>query len=183
MPKIINCKNCNKEISVKPSAVHRKYCSIACRGMGRRGWSGPALKHGMYKNPLYKTWNSMKYRCNNEKSRDYINYGGRGITICERWLTSFEFFYNDMNKTYKKGLTLERINNNGNYEPSNCRWITNGEQSNNKRNNVLITYRGRTQNMGQWANELNLEYWKLNYKLRIKKLSPEAAISELTRGN
>lgn len=83
--------------------------------------------------PLYFVWQSMKVRCYKPNSRDYKNYGGRGVIVCERWLESFDNFYDDLHKTYKKGLSLDRIDNNGNYEPSNCRWTTQFEQSNNQR--------------------------------------------------
>lgn len=88
--------------------------------------------HGMYGTKINKVWNSMRDRCNNPKHPYYNRYGGRGIVVCERW-NEFINFYNDMHATYKEGLELDRINNDGNYEPSNCRWTTRKEQCNNKR--------------------------------------------------
>lgn len=87
-------------------------------------------KHGLHKSPIYKVWSSMIHRCNNSKSSVYDRYGGRGIKVCERWHT-FENFLADMGDK-PEGLTIDRINNDGNYEPSNCRWVTHKENCQNR---------------------------------------------------
>lgn len=99
-------------------------------------------KHGMYGTKIYSSWHSMKDRCNNLNSPDYLDYGGRGISHCKKW-EKFEGFYEDMALSYVDGLSLDRINNNGNYEKSNCRWATAIEQNNNKRNNIKITFKNK----------------------------------------
>lgn len=99
--------------------------------------------HGKTKTHIYKVWLGIKRRCTYPNDISYGNYGGRGIKICDRWLT-FELFYEDMHATFKKGLSIDRIDVNGNYELSNCKWATNTDQANNKRSNVFATVNGVT---------------------------------------
>jgi hypothetical protein len=93
--------------------------------------------HGLAYHPLYKTWDNMKQRCYNTNYNQYKDWGGRGIKICDRWLNSFENFLTDMGER-PEGTTLDRKNNDGDYEPSNCRWATKSEQELNKRKNISI---------------------------------------------
>ena len=97
--------------------------------------------HGMTKTITFKSWESMKQRCTNPNSPDYHKYGGRGIKVCDRWLNSFDSFLEDMGER-PKARTLDRIDNEGNYEKSNCRWATTKDQLLNRRNTVKIEYIG-----------------------------------------
>lgn len=111
--------------------------SGGCVECGRKTLIG--CKNNVSTNPIYPTWLQMVNRCTNPKHKSYENYGGRGIKVCDRWLNSFEDFYNDMGDKPSPEHTLDRINNDGNYEPSNCRWATMAEQANNKRITGLLT--------------------------------------------
>lgn len=116
-------------------------------------------KHGKYKHRLYSIWKNMKNRCYNEKYYQYKDWGGRGIVVCDEWKHSFEAFYNwAMNNSYRDDLSIDRIDNDGNYKPSNCRWLTTKEQSYNRRSNVYLTYDGKTQTIMGWAKELNIKH-------------------------
>lgn len=106
----------------------------------------------------YSIWNSMKQRCLNKKNKQYPEYGGRGVSVCERWKNSFENFYSDMGERPFKGASLERINNNKGYSPDNCKWADRNTQNNNKRNNRPITINGTTKNLGQWASEFGVSH-------------------------
>lgn len=111
-----------------------------------------AKKHGMSNTRLYHIWEGMKRRCKNPKAKNYKNYGGKGISICDEWDRSFEVFYEwAMANGYEDGLTLDRIDVNGNYEPSNCRWASWEEQENNRSNNKYIEYNGQTKTIAEWT--------------------------------
>ncbi|SMC38217.1 hypothetical protein SAMN02745168_0607 [Papillibacter cinnamivorans DSM 12816] len=108
--------------------------------------------HGQSLTPLYKIWSGMIRRCENQKAAEYHNYGGRGISICLEWRADFQSFFQWAKRSgYRNGLTIDRINNDGNYEPRNCRWATRKEQSRNMRTNHLVTYSGATKPISEWS--------------------------------
>jgi len=117
--------------------------------------------HGMAQrgkqHPMYNTWARMIQRCENPNDKPYKYYGGRGITVCEEWHNSAIFIDWALANGWQKGLTLDRIDNDGNYEPSNCHWVTRKEQARNRRSNRRITFNGKTQTLAQWAEELNIK--------------------------
>lgn len=121
-----------------------------------RGESNRNYRHGLAKTPTHNAWRFMRARCENPNRPEYPNYGGRGIKVCERWQT-FENFLADMGEM-PEGLTLDRINNDGNYEPENCRWATYREQMQNKRSNVLLEFMGQRKTARQWSETLGLPY-------------------------
>lgn len=113
----------------------------------------------------YKTWTQMKARCYNSKTDGYKNYGGRGISVCERWRQSFKDFLADMGLK-PDGKSLDRIDNNGNYCKENCRWATKKEQQNNLRKSVFIEAFGKRQTMAQWADETGISVNKIRSRVR-----------------
>lgn len=117
--------------------------------------------------PEYEIWQAMKKRCSYKKSKHYKNYGGRGIRVCKRWLNSFENFYADMGSRPSSKYSIDRINNDGDYKPSNCRWATRKEQCNNTRQNHIITYNGVTLTMTQWARKIGLTRNVLKRRLAL----------------
>ena len=132
-------------------------------------------KHNMSNTRLYRIRNGMLFRCYNKNSSDYANYGGRGISVCNEWKDSFENFYNwAMSNGYAEGLTIDRINNNGNYDSSNCRWVSMKLQSRNTRTNHLYTYKGETKTIAEWAEITGIGHDTLTY--RIKHNYPEDKI-------
>lgn len=134
------------------------------------------FKHGGRKTRLYKIWCGIKDRCKNKNRDCYKNYGGRGITICNEWENDFSVFQNwALNHGYKQDLSIDRIDNNKGYTPENCRWTTNIEQQNNKRNNILINFCGRTQTLKAWCTELNLKYHAIYLRICRYKWSIEKA--------
>ena len=128
----------------------------------------------------YRSWESMKGRCYNKNDPSYPRYGERGITVCDRWLHSFENFFEDMGER-PPSKTLDRINNDGNYEPGNCKWATNKEQQNNMHNNNLINFNGKILSVSVWAVNLSIKRNTLNSRL-IRGWSINRALSTKARG-
>ncbi len=146
-------------------------------------WGDPNIVkkeyHGLNDAPERNVWQKMKQRCYNPNDKSYPDYGGRGIEVCPRWRVSFMNFYNDMGKRPSDTHSIERINNDGNYRPSNCKWATKDEQVNNYRHNHFITINGRTQSMKRWVDELGLKYGRVQMRL-YRGWTPERAL-ELER--
>lgn len=129
--------------------------------------------HGMTKTHTYKAWKDMKARCYNSSGLHYRNYGGRGIIVCEKWRNSFEAFFTDMGER-PISQTLDRIDNNGIYEPMNCRWATRKQQARNTRTNRLIEYQGQTKCLSAWAEIIGICCSTLHGRLKAG-LIPEVA--------
>lgn len=112
----------------------------------------------------YQAWNSIITRCTNPNSKDWEEYGGRGIKVCPRWRWDFELFLADMGEA-PPGKSIDRKDTDGNYEPGNCRWATMKEQNRNRRNNRTITANGKTQCIAAWAEELGTSRQTLRARL------------------
>ena len=130
------------------------------------------ITHGMSRTKLYHVYYGIIERCYNEKCDSYKHYGGRGIRVCEEWRNDFLMFNAWAKESgYEEGLTIEREDVNGNYEPSNCKWITQAEQANNTRCTVLLTHEGKTMNLNQWAKHLGINkntFWRY---IRVKHMT------------
>lgn len=115
--------------------------------------------HGESSTRLYEIWCGIKKRCNNKNNKNYHQYGGKGISVCEKWNNDYISFKDwALSHGYSDGLTIDRIDNNGNYEPDNCRWITIQEQSLNRSSNLLIEIDGETKPLSEWCKQYNLNY-------------------------
>lgn len=128
------------------------------------------------KSSTYITWTKMNDRCNNTNCREYKWYGSRGITICDRW-KSYVNFLSDMGER-PEGCSLDRIDVNGNYEPSNCRWVDKKTQANNTRRNIYITHQGITQTIAEWARSLGLKYDTLYRRITKFGMPIEKALTK-----
>ena len=124
------------------------------------------LKHGLSNSKLYSTWSGIVQRCTNKNASNYKRYGGRGIKICDEWKNSFQCFYDwAVSSGYSDELTIDRINVNGNYEPSNCRWVSMSVQANNTRRNHYFEYNGVVHTIAQWSRILNVNHETLRYRI------------------
>lgn len=123
---------------------------------------GNNLKHGHRRakeksEKLYGVWKTMRERCNNSSCKAYKNYGQRGIKVCDEWKDYETFRTWAYENGYKEGLSIDRLYVDGDYEPQNCRWADDKQQANNKRNNRILTFKGKSQTMTQWADETGIK--------------------------
>lgn len=120
-----------------------------------------AYKHGESKTRLFKAWAAMKGRCFNKNDVSYKNYGGKGITICKEWLDFLTFKDWALKNGYREGLTIDRINVNGNYEPTNCRYVTRAEQNRNTTRNIKVHYKGKEVTISELSRIIKVQKWRL----------------------
>lgn len=170
---LCQCDCGNTKTLLKSSLTSGK--TISCGCLLKKG----QLKHGYAnKEKLYAVWRAIKKRCRLKNDTAYCNYGGRGIDMCDEWYNSYETFRQwCINNGYQQGLTIDRINNNGNYEPNNCRFTTRKEQSNNRNYVRKYNYKGKEYSVTQLAEEFDVSVWKLRHRLITKKWSVEKALT------
>lgn len=148
-------------------------------GLRKHGGSGTLSAPMM---PEYRIWLAMKERCSNPNSRGWSRYGQRGISVCSRWAEDFNAFLEDMGNKPTKDHSIERIDNDGNYEPSNCGWVTRVEQANNRRSNRWVTALGRCMTLAQWSRETGIKTATIAARLN-HGWAADRAVSHATRGN
>lgn len=136
-----------------------------------------ATTHGLSKLPEYGAWTRMRMRCTNPKYKGYHRYGGRGITVCERW-NKFENFYADMGSRPSPEYSIDRIDNDGDYDPSNCRWATAQEQARNRHTSRILTLGTKSQPACAWADELGMSRGGFHHRLASQTLSLHDALTQ-----
>ncbi len=160
---------------------------ISC-GCSLKDWNRESKStHGMTKDgdkvrSEYSTWSKLKRRCTNPLDKYYKDYGGRGITVCNEWLDSFEQFYEDMGPRPGKKYSLDRINNNNGYYKENCRWATQSQQMRNTRTTHNIEYNGITKCISAWADEYNINLCTLSNRLLSGWSVEEALTVPVSKG-
>jgi len=163
--------DCGNEVDVITSSLTTGHTN-SCGCYSRECTIKRSTTHGMAqqreRHPVYYIWSAMIQRCENPNNHNYKDYGGRGIKVCEEWHDAKVFIEWALTSGWGKGLTLDRIDNDSDYKPSNCRWVTRKEQAWNKRNNHLITFNGKTQSLAAWSDETGIPYGTL--ESRINKL-------------
>lgn len=167
------CLRCGESFGARPADIavgKGKYCSLLC-------FRGSNATHRMSGTPEYNAWRSMKVRCLNPSNEGYALYGGRGITIYGPWQESFEAFFAHIGRRPSAQHSLDRIDNDGNYEPGNVRWATPREQMNNRNVNRSITYKDETHTVAEWARLRGMSKTLLLYRLN-QGWTPERILSD-----
>lgn len=176
------CKcDCGKFVIVKGFELKNggtKSCGCYKNDIARKRLT----KHGLSRTKLRSILTSIHSRCENPNHISYKNYGGRGISVCKEWIEDFSAFYEwAINNGYKENLQIDRINNDGNYEPNNCRFVTQKENLMNKRNTLVYAYDGKEKTLQEWAIESGIEYRRLRSRIKECGWSFEKAISTPVR--
>lgn len=161
--------DCGNITSVNPyKLIHGKTISCGCEKRNRiiSFNKETKVKHNGRKDNLYAIWKGMKQRCYNENCFDYHNYGERGIEVCDQWLSDYASFRDwSIKNGYERGLSIDRVDVNGNYSPDNCRWVGCFEQSNNRRNNVRYNYEGEMLTLSEISKLTGISYGTLHMRL------------------
>lgn len=159
--------DCGTEKIIKGKSLVSGH-TIGCGCVNRdRMKTGTHRTHNLSSAREYNCYNAMKSRCYYPGATHYKDYGGRGITVCDRWLASFEDFYADVGPCPSPRHSLHRIDNDGPYSPENCRWATDTEQANNKRNNHELTFNGETHTLAEWEGKTGIQSSTIRKRLRM----------------
>jgi hypothetical protein len=163
------CKcDCGSETVTRGSKL-RAGLTSSCGCVSAEKLSQANRKHGLHSHPIASIWYGIKARCLSPSNPAYKNYGGRGIQVCDRWL-DLKNFIDDMYPAFQLGMTLDRINNDGNYEPSNCRWATRKQQARNRRSTLYVQSPAGPVPLAEWAEVNGLNYgsawWAINERRR-----------------
>ena len=177
------CKcDCGNEIVVRSDSLIRGL-QVSCGCYNIEQIRNRSITHGKANTRLYNIWRGIKKRCFVESEVFYKDYGGRGITICDEWKDDFEMFYEwSMQNGYREDLTIDRIDVNGNYEPTNCRWATLIEQQNNTRKNRFLTFNGERHTIAEWSRVTGISVQRKSHRLNGLGMSVERALTEKVRG-
>jgi hypothetical protein len=155
--------------------------SQSCGCLNKEVTIANSKTHGLSRTPEYEVWCSMKKRCYNRRSAHFANYGGRGITICDRWRNNFRAFIADMGARPSAQHSIDRINNDGPYAPDNCRWVPNAAQGGNKRSNHRLTYQERTLTIADWSRALGFHSHLVILKRLKRGWTVDRALTEPLR--
>jgi len=181
-----HCKcDCGNEVDVIGHNL-TSGCTKSCGCYHKERVAEVHTVHGMNRrkeiHPVYRIWSAMLQRCENQDHKYYKNYGGRGIAVCDEWHDPAVFIGWALANGWQKGLQIDRIDNDGNYEPDNCRWVTWKEQAQNRRNNRFITFNGKTQCLADWSREIGITRGTLWQRIYQYHWSIERALTEPVRG-
>lgn len=158
------CKcDCGKTVIVAGSKLRNNHTK-SCGCLKVEMFSNMTTKHGGRQDAEYRVWCDMKARCGNKTNKSYQDYGGRGISACEQWINSYSSFISDMGKRPSNKHSIERIDVNGNYEPSNCRWATKLEQNRNRRITLVVDHNGQRISLAEACEKNKISYGAVKFR-------------------
>lgn len=171
----VQCQcECGNETTVELRKLRERKPACGCQRGGK-------VKHGLAGTPLYKAWHGMISRCENPLDSSYLDYGGRGITVCHEWHDRDTFIAWAKRNGWRKGLQIDRKDNNRGYSPDNCRFVTAKVNQRNTRLTRMITFNGETRSMSEWAEHLGIDYYTLSTRINTLKWSIERALTQPVR--
>lgn len=177
---LCRCECGNEKTIARSQLVKERIVSCGCKRKEHMG----ALNrtHGQSNTAEHRIWTNMKTRCTNKKATGFEHYGGRGIKMCDRWLNSFEAFYKDMGPRPSPDHTIDRIDNNGNYEKSNCRWAVDETQKNNRSDTIFLELNGVKMGAAQWARDRGISYRTIVSRHKLGWTDEEILTRPVNRG-